>query len=166
MASQYCFAADHFYSFRKRGCSIAMGDSSSNDTSKKAKRQVTMHSFEKWQRELDCEHHTLDWLPCERNESDHSLVATLWCDVCRKNEDRIRGMRNFSRVWVSGSTYHKTSNIVDHATSDQHSASTARQRVTSAKAQGKPVESYAPIARLLLVMDGRERRRKKQRFAI
>ena len=63
---------------RKRGCSSAMGDRSSNDTSKKAKRQVTVRTFEKWQRELDREHHTLDWLLCERNESDHSLVATLW----------------------------------------------------------------------------------------
>ena len=70
-------------------------------------------------------------------------------------------MRNFSRVWVSRSTYHKTSKIVDHATSEQHTASMARQRATSAKAQGKPVD-----ARSLLVMDGRERRRMKQRFAI
>ena len=110
---------------------------------------------------------TTHWLGFgERNESDHSQVATLWCNICRKNEDRMRGMRNFSSIWVSGSTNHKTSNIVDHATSDQHTASLAHQQATSAKTEGKPVESYAPIAHSLLVMDGRERRRMKQRFEI
>ena len=99
----------------KRGCSSATSDSST-DAGKKAKHQVTMCTIKKWQRELDCEHHTLLWLPCKKDKSDCSLVATLQCDVSGKNEDRIWEMRNFSGIWVSGCTNYKTSNIVDHAT--------------------------------------------------
>ena len=44
---------------QKCGCSSAASDISSNDAGVKAKCQLTMHTFEKWQRELDCEHHIL-----------------------------------------------------------------------------------------------------------
>lgn len=44
-----------------------------------------MRTFEKWQCELDCEHHVC------KNELDHSLVVTLWCNVSTKNEDRMWG---------------------------------------------------------------------------
>ena len=58
-------------------CSSAMSDSSSNDAGKKAKCQVTVRTFEKWQCELDLEHDMLVRLQCEKNKSDHSLAATL-----------------------------------------------------------------------------------------
>jgi len=50
-----------------------------------------------------------------------------------------------SKAWIDGSTNHKTSNIVDHATSDQHK--TAMARLNEERAQGAklPVASYAPI---------------------
>lgn len=75
-------------------------------------------------------------------------------------------MRNLSGVWVRGSTNHKTNNIVDRATSDQHATSMASKRATSVKIQSKPVESYAPIACPLLVMNDREQRKMKHRFEI
>ena len=41
---------------QKHGCSSATSDSSSNDTAKKAKHQVTVRTYEKWQCELDPEY--------------------------------------------------------------------------------------------------------------
>ncbi len=66
-------------------------------------------------------------------------------------------MRNFSGVWVTGSTNHKSSNIVDHGNSTQHTACMAHMRAASARAQNKPAESYAPIARSLLVLGNQEK---------
>ena len=65
---------------------------------------------------------------CTKDDDDKSLVSTLWCDVCRQHEARITGMRNFSASWITGSTNHRTSSIVDHAKSEQHVASMAHMR--------------------------------------
>jgi len=46
--------------------------------------------------------------------------------VCKQYESQIDSLKNFSRAWIEGSTNHKTSNIVDHATSEQHKAAMAR----------------------------------------
>ena len=88
---------------------------------------------------------SLLWLRCDKDEANRSLVATLYCKVCRQFEDRIRGMRNFSSAWVTGTTNHRTSNVLDHAKSDQHIASMSRLREERAKAQNAPISSYAPI---------------------
>ena len=62
-------------------------------------------------------HQTLTWLRCDKDE--HSkYVERLWCESCRRFEDRIRGVKNFSVAWISGSTNQKLSNAVDHARSD------------------------------------------------
>ena len=89
----------------------------------------------------------MSWLRCDLDPQDRSLVSVLWCDVCRKYEDRIRGQKNFSRAWIDGSTNHKTSNISDHATSDQHKVEMIRLRSEQAKERNEPVTTYAPIAR-------------------
>ena len=57
----------------------------------------------------------------------------------------------YSPVWVNGSANQKTSNIVDHAKSDQHAASLSYQRKDIAKATNQPVESYAPIAKVRMM---------------
>ena len=101
------------------------GLSATTAPSKKGKRQVTIATFQKWQTQFEREHATLSWLRCDRDSRDKSLVDCLWCDVCRKHEDRIVGMKNFSRAWITGSSNHKNSNIVDHATSEQHRAAMA-----------------------------------------
>ena len=61
---------------------------------------------------------------------------------------------------------HRASNILDHAKSEQHTASMAYMRANHAKAQGKPVETYAPIARSLLVLDDSEKRKMTRTFDI
>ena len=93
-------------------------------------------------------------------------MSTLFCDVCRLYEDKIEGMRNYSPVWVNRSANQKTSNIIDHAKSDQHAASLSYQRKAIAKATNQPVESYAPIARCLLVMDATQKVRMMHKFEI
>ena len=74
--------------FSKRSRSLASSSkslassSSSSSGSKIARRQVTVATFEKWQRQFDSDHQSLLWLRYMKDRSDSSLVSTLWCDVC------------------------------------------------------------------------------------
>lgn len=166
MADHFTVCADKMSAQKRASSSSTSSGSESSGASKKAKRQVTVATFQKWKREYNREHQSLLWLRCDIDKSDKSLVATLWCELCRQHEDRIRSKRNFSAAWVTGSTNHRTSNILDHAKSEQHAASMAYMQAHRAKAQGKPVESYAPVARSLLVLDDREKRKMARKFEI
>ena len=95
------------------------------------------------------DHLSLSWLRCNTDDKDKSLVDTLCCQVCRQHEEEITSMKNFSHVWIVGSTHHKTSNVLDHFTSEQHKAA----MILTRKASNKSVTSYSPIAKALLVMD-------------
>lgn len=90
------------------------------------------------------------------------LVDTLWCDAWRKNEAKIIGMKNYSSSWVKGTTNHKTSNVTDHATSDQHKAAMIHVK----KASNQPLKTYSPIACSLLTMDETTQKRMKRKFDI
>ena len=132
----------------KYGCEAAESDDSG--PSKKPKRcLVSLSTFKKWQAQLEREHRTMTWLRCDTDKSIPTVVDTLWCHACRMNEAKIIGMKNYSSVWVNGSTNHKTSCVVDHANSDQHRAAMNHMR----KASGMPITEYSPIARGLLNMD-------------
>lgn len=50
---------------------------------KKAKRQITKSTFEKWQRDHEKEHQTLSWLPCDL-DAKGTHVVLLYCAACRK----------------------------------------------------------------------------------
>ncbi len=97
--------------------------SSSSDSSvpkaKRSKRQVSFATFERWKSQFDREHHSLLWLSCKKDPSDRSIVSTLYCEVCQKYESKFEGLRNYS-AWINRSANHKTSNILDHAKSEQH----------------------------------------------
>ena len=71
-------------------------------------------------------------------EQDRNFVSTLWWDVCRRHKEKLQGMRNYTDIWVSGSTNHKTSNIADHASSDQHLAAVQHLDIERKRAQGIP----------------------------
>jgi len=88
-------------------------------------------------------------LCCSMDHSDKSLMSTLWCEVCHKYERRIESKKNFSRAWITGSINHKTSNITDHTSSEQHKATMALLRREQAKNASEPVTSYSTIARCL-----------------
>ena len=150
----------------KRVSTCSSSDSSSSTVSKRNKRQVSVATFEKWQRQYDSDYQSVLWLRCTKDDDDKSLVSTLWCDVCRQYKARITGMRNFSASWIAGSTNHRSSSIVDHAKSEQHVASMAHMRTARAKANNEQIESYAPIARYLMTMDEEEKLRMMHKFEI
>ena len=130
-------------SSRKRPAAPAFSSSSCK------KRKVTLTTFNKWKLQFEKDHGTMSWLRCDTSNDDR--VEMLWCETCRKHEAANTGMKNFSKAWIAGSSNQKTSNVIDHATSEQHRAATAR--IATAKALNQPVTSYSPIARCLLVMD-------------
>ena len=105
--------------------------------------------------EREKEYQTLSWLRCNKTtEPGQKYIELLWCTACRKFEDKIRGVKNFSTAWIAGSANQKLSNVTDHAKSDQHiKLSMSLMSADQAKARNKPITSYAPIARSLLVMD-------------
>jgi len=93
------------------------GTADSAPTTSSKKRKVTVTTFNKWKTQFERDHST-----------PSTVVEMLCCEACRKHEDGITGMNNISIVWITGSSNQKTSNIVDHATSEQHRAATLRVR--------------------------------------
>ena len=126
-------------------------------------RQVSVATFKQWQTEYEKEYQSLSWLRCRTDSHDPSLVNTLTCAVCTRFKANIRGLKNFSSAWISGSNNHRTSNIVDHAKSDQHKAYMMHLRADQAKSKQLSITFYSPIARSLLRLDQvlKERMRKK-----
>ena len=115
------------------------------DSFKKRNQPVFLTTFNKWQVQFDRDYNSLCWLRCETN--DNALVEKLWSHACRKYESYITGMKNFSIAWIKGSTNQKTSNVMDHATSEQHTTAMARMQADNAKASKVPLAHYAPIAK-------------------
>ena len=151
-------------SYEYSSSSTSSSDTSDACSTKKAKRQVSISTFEKWQQNFDREHQTLTWLRCDKDQQDRDLVSLLWCAVCREFQNRICSMKNYSRAWVTGSTNQRTSNLLDHVASEQHKAAMAHHRTARAKANNEPVTSYAPIARCLLSLEESERSRMRNKF--
>ena len=87
------------------------------------------------------------------SDSRKSLVQSLWCAACKKYEDKMCGVKNFSSAWIVGSSNQKVSNVLDHARSKQHKVAMTQLRAEQARASNAPVTSYAPIARSLLSME-------------
>ena len=130
----------------------------SASSSKKAKRQVTKATFNKWQREHDREHQTLSWLRCEMDR-DNIHVASLHCDLCKKYEGHLQSLKSFNAAWITGSTNQKVSNVVDHAGSEVHKAAMSRKRAESAKARGESAVLTSPIGCALSILDSTTRAR-------
>ena len=143
--------------------SIGSSASASESQPKQAKWQVSVATFQKWQSQQEKEHKTLSWLRCDKQQK---YVESLWCETCRRFEDKIRGTKNFSAAWITGSTNHKLSNVLDHARSDQHTRSMSLLRVEQAKATNTPITAYAPIAQSLLTMDKSLQERMDKKFDI
>ena len=139
---------------------------SSSSASKESKRQVTVATCEKWQREFDHSYQTLLWLRYDVDAANKSLVDTLWCEVCRTYQTKIQFKRNFSAVWVTGSANHRSSNIVDHSKSEQYTACMEFMHIDSTKARNEPIESYTPIASSMLRMEDSEKEKMKQKLEI
>ena len=151
---------------RKRASTSSGSSYESSQSEKKDRRQVTVRTFEKWQGQYNPAHESLTWLRCDKDPNDRSLVSVLWCEPCRKYEARIKGQKSFSSAWIQGTPNQRTSNIVDHANSNQHKASMAYLKADLAKSNNQSVTSYSPIARSLMNMDATTRERMKRKFDI
>ena len=91
------------------GHKCAVGDEllcESSSNTKKARRQITKATFEKWQKGHEIEHQTLSWLRCDL-DAKGTHVVSLYCAICRKYEANIRSLKNFRRDWIEGSTNRK-----------------------------------------------------------
>ena len=73
-------------------------------------------------------------------------------------------MKNYSAAWVTGSENQRTSNVIDHATSEQHKLAMKLLRTAQAKASNLPVTSYAPIARALMTLEEPEQAKLQHKF--
>jgi len=87
-----------------------------------SKRKVQYSTFQKWKRELDRECKTFTWLDCETVVEGGAKVVNikLKCTVCVKFRSQILCKRNFSDQWIARADSVRTSNIRDHASSEQH----------------------------------------------
>jgi len=140
---------------------------STNDASLDKKRKVAYSTFEKWKRELDREFMTVSWLECESTvESGTKVVRKLKCSVCIKFRSSIAYKRNFSDKWIIGAESIRTSNIRDHATSEQHSHAMNLLSKEQAAASGQSIVASAPIVVALNTMSSDERERTRNKFHI
>ena len=131
------------------------------------RRKVKHETYQKWVRQYDRECQTVTWLDCVKEiEGGVRFVTKLKCRVCTKFKDRIIGRKNFSDKWVSGADSVRTTNVLDHAKSDQHVHAMNLLRREQALAQGASVATYAPIARSLNSLPEDERRKLRTKFDI
>lgn len=85
------------------------------------RKVVSLKTFLKWRTEMDRELKTISWLSsAEAIENGKKIVKELKCSVCAKFRIQIMSRRNFSDYWITGASSIRTSNIRDHAKSDQH----------------------------------------------
>ena len=139
--------------------------STSDSPQELKKRRVTYDTFEKWRTNFDRECKTVSWLDCEvEREKGKKVVTQLKCSVCAKFKASICSKRNFSMSWITGADSLRTSNIKDHAHSDQHVAAMSLLQREKAVSQGLPCSSYAPIAAALTSLPEGERQRLKYKF--
>ena len=86
--------------------------------------------------------------------------------MCTKYRERILGWKNFSDKWISGADSVRTTNVLDHAKSDQHVHAMNLLRREKAQAQGASIATYAPIAKSLSSLPEDERKKLRAKFDI
>ena len=105
---------------------IAATSSTTEDALEPKKRKVTYSTYEKWRHDFDRECKSMTWLGCETEMAGGKRwVKRLNCTICKKYKERISGRRNYSERWISGADSLRTSNISDHAHSDQFTSGVA-----------------------------------------
>jgi hypothetical protein len=79
----------------------------------------------------------MSWLDCDtKNEQGKIVVICLKCVICTKYKEVLKTWRHFSNNCIDGAKTMKTSNIRDHASSNQHNHAMAafNHRLYSKKA--------------------------------
>ena len=96
-------------------------ESSSESLPEAKRRRVSYATFSKWKVDHDRQWQTLTWLGCiSALEQGKKLASALCCEICTKYHDRIKGRKNFNEKWITGAESLRSSNVLDHARSEQH----------------------------------------------
>ena len=132
------------------------------------KRSVSYSAHIKWRREFDKECQTISWLDCDTIGKGKRTVDRLKCKVCLKYKSRIESRRNYSDKWLVGAESVQTSNIRDHAHSDQHVYAMSllyKESLPSIANPGEPSNSNVCTMLQTLSEDNKDRLRKKFEIA-
>ena len=90
------------------------------------------------------------WLECETSGiGTEKVVEILKCKVCILFKSKIETRRNYSDRWIIGASSVHTSNIRDHAHSDQRIHSVMLLRESLARSRGMDASAYTPIGSAL-----------------
>ena len=131
------------------------------------RRRVSYATFSKWKVDHDQEWQTLTWPGCiSALEQGKKLVSALCSEICMKYHDRIKGRKNFNEKWITGAESLRSSNVLDHARSEQHKHSMILLKKEQARSKGLDATSYAPIAMALSRVSEEERARLKRKFDV
>ena len=145
----------------------ATASGSAEDAPDPKKRKVMYSTYQKWRRDFDRDCHTVPWLGCETEMAGGKRwVKRLNCTICTKYKERIMGRRNYSERWITGADSLCTSNIRDHAHSDQHQHAMSVLQREKAAVRGESISSFAPIAAALNTLRDEEREKLRCKFDI
>lgn len=145
-----------------------VNDVNEGTTSCSKKSSVKPETVQKWVTRFDKEFQTFSCLDYStEKEKGINVVTQLKCKVCKKYKKRITGCRNFSDKWVVGANSVKTSNVREHAMSDQHVHAMNLQNKEFARSEGKSlVPREAPIIQALENLSNEEQERMKIKFDV
>eukprot|EP00731_Ephydatia_muelleri_P016438 Em0009g862a len=132
------------------------------------RKVVSLKTFQKWRTEMDRDLKTISWLSSsEAIENGKKIVKELKCSVCAKFRIQIMSRRNFSDYWITGASSIRTSNIRDHAKSDQHlHAMSLFQRERFASNGPSSSTAAAPIFVALTTLQDDERARLRKKMDV
>ena len=100
--------------------------------------------------EFDKDCQMISWLDCDvSGTAGKKIVEKLKCKVCLKYKARIECKRNYSEKWLIGADSVRTSNIRDHARSDQHLYAMSLFKKESGGVSSLEEASSSSIARFL-----------------
>ena len=138
---------------------------SDEDLSGSKKRMVLFTTYQKWRTELDRDYKTVTWLECKTLlVSGKKVVDKLLCVICKQFKNSISCTRNFSYKWIDGADSIRTSNIKDHAQSQQHV--NAMQLFSREHAKEKSISIHSPIVDSLHTLSDEDREALKRKFDI
>ena len=150
-------------SYQKR-LQPGMAKSLSKCKKQSSSRRVSLCTFKKWQTHYEIEYQTLSWLRCNLDLDSNDCVGSLWYELCRRYESSIVGSKNFQHAWLVVSVNQRTSSVIDHAMSEQHSIAVNKWRNDNARASQESISAYAPVAKSLLHIEKSERTRLLKKF--
>ena len=131
------------------------------------KRNILYDTFRKWQRDFDKDLKSLTWLDCVTMlQFGKKVVVALRCSVCCRFKQQIESSRNFSDKWILGADSLRTSNIRDHAKTNQHELAMKLLAKEHAIAKGASTSTYAPIVQAMQRMSETEKARLRRKFDI